>query len=549
MITHWERYGQVTEILARHGLGFLAAATGVDQWLNGRAGTAKTATANPERLRQALEELGPVFIKLGQMLSTRSDLLPPEYIAELAKLQDGAPPLASDTVRALVTQELGKAPEELFKTFDDAPLASASIGQAHEATLHDGTAVVIKVRRPGVVAQVNEDLEILQNLATRATRTWAGAATYNLAGITADFAETLRAELDYLQEGRNAERFARNFDSEPDIHIPAIFWETTTSRVLTIERIRGIKVDQLQALKAAGIDRHELADRAARAAAKMVFVDGFFHADPHPGNLFVEPSGSIGLIDFGMVGEVGKQLREQLGRLLLAFTANDPGRITSALLALSTHTGTADRSGLRTDTAQFMRLYQGKSLGQIDIAPLVTSMLTILRTHHLQLPRELALLVKMLLMMEGLGARLDPDFSLGEVLKPYAKRLALERFAPRNVAAVLSQLGLTAADLGTGLPEKLERLVARMEDGVEVHLRAAELEPLISRAEAIGNRLVAGMIAAAFIRGVGELTTADRDRLKIWLNPLMAGGVGAVGVLGTYLALTARPRRRGGTKP
>lgn len=549
MITHWERYGQVTEILARHGLGFLAAATGVDQWLNGRAGTAKTATANPERLRQALEELGPVFIKLGQMLSTRSDLLPPEYIAELAKLQDGAPPLASDIVRALVTQELGKAPEELFKTFDDAPLASASIGQAHEATLHDGTAVVIKVRRPGVVAQVNEDLEILQNLATRATRTWAGAAAYNLAGITADFAETLRAELDYLQEGRNAERFARNFASEPDIHIPAIFWQTTTSRVLTIERIRGIKVDQLQALKAAGIDRHELADRAARAAAKMVFVDGFFHADPHPGNLFVEPSGSIGLIDFGMVGEVSKQLREQLGRLLLAFTANDPGRITSALLALSTHTGTADRSGLRADTAQFMRLYQGKSLGQIDIAPLVTSMLTILRTHHLQLPRELALLVKMLLMMEGLGARLDPDFSLGEVLKPYAKRLALERFAPRNVAAVLSQLGLTAADLGTGLPEKLERLVARMEDGVEVHLRAAELEPLISRAEAIGNRLVAGMIAAAFIRGIGELTTADRDRLKIWLNPLMAGGVGAVGVLGTYLALTARPRRRGGTRP
>jgi len=418
MIPHWERYGQVTEILARHGLGFLAAASGVEHWITTHSGATKTVTANPERLRRALEELGPVFIKLGQMLSTRPDLLPPEYISELARLQDGAPPLDSDIVRALIASELGRAPEHLFRTFQDVPLASASIGQAHEATLHDGTAVVVKVRRPGVVAQVNEDLEILQNLATRAARTWAGAADYNLTGITADFAATLRAELDYLQEGRNAERFARNFAAEPDIHIPAIFWQTTTSRVLTIERIRGIKVDQLQALTAAGIDRHELADRAARAAAKMVFVDGFFHADPHPGNLFVEGSGTIGLIDFGMVGEVSKQLREQLGRLMLAFTANDPGRISSALLALSAHPGTVDRGTLRQDMARFMRLYQGKSLGQISIAPLVTNMLTILRTHHLQLPREMALLVKMLLMTEGLGARLDPDFSLGKYSNP-----------------------------------------------------------------------------------------------------------------------------------
>lgn len=548
MMTHWERYGQVTEILARHGLGFLATATGVEQWIAGHTGAGKTATANPQRLRRALEELGPVFIKLGQMLSTRPDLLPPEYISELAKLQDGAPALAPDIIRGLISEELGHSPEHLFLAFDDVPLASASIGQAHAATLHDGTSVVVKVRRPGVVAQVNEDLEILQNLATRAERTWTGAANYNVAGVAVDFSTTLRAELDYLQEGRNAERFARNFANEPDIHIPAIFWQRTTSRVLTIERIRGIKVDQLQALNEAGLDRHELANRAARAAAKMVFVDGFFHADPHPGNLFVESNGSIGLIDFGMVGEVSKQLREQLGRLLMALTSNDAARVSSALLALSTNTRTADRSALREDTARFIQLYQGKNLGQIAIAPLVTSMLSILRTHHLQLPREMAMIVKMLLMTEGLGARLDPTFSLGEVLKPYAKHLALERFAPRNVATVLAQLGLTAADLSTGLPEKLDRLVGRMEDGLEVHLRATELEPLVSRAEVIGNRLVAGMIAAAFIRGIGDLTTADQDRLKSWLRPLLAGGVGAVGALGAYLALTGRPWRRGGPR-
>jgi ubiquinone biosynthesis protein len=544
MNSHLDRLAQVAEILARHGLGSLLAATGPERWHMGHGPGPETAISTPHRLRLALEELGPVFIKLGQMLSTRPDLLSPEYLAELSKLQDDAPPVPADVIRSVIRAELGAAPEELFATFDDVPLASASIGQAHAAILQDGTAVVIKVRRPGVVALVNEDLEILQNLAARISHNWEAAANYNLTGIAADFSATLRAELDYLQEGRNAEHFAANFATIRDIHIPRIFWATTTSRVLTIERIHGIKVDDDQAIAAAGINRHELADRAARAAAKMVFDDGFFHADPHPGNLFVEPSGSIGLIDFGMVGEVSPQLRGQLAKLLQAFTSNDASRISNSLLALSVSPPTTDRGSLRQDTAVFMRLYEGKKLGQLEIAPLITHMLAILRDHHLQLPREMALLIKMLLMTEGMGARLDPNFSLGEVLKPYATRLALERFKPGNVAQLLARLGLGAADLGATLPERLERLAGRLDDGVEVHLRAAELEPLVARAEKIGNRLVAGMIAAAFIRGLGDVATADGDRLKMWGKPLAAGGIGAVGALGAYLAWTGR--RRGG---
>jgi ubiquinone biosynthesis protein len=495
-----------------------------------------------------LEELGPVFIKLGQMLSTRPDLLSPDYLAELSKLQDGTLPLAADVVRSLIHQELGAPPEELFADFDDVPLASASIGQAHAVTLFDGSSVVVKVRRPGVVTRVNEDLEILQNLATRASRNWSAAFDYNLSGIATDFAATLRAELDYLQEGRNAERFAANFAAVPDIHIPKIFWDTTTSRVLTIERIYGVKVDDLQALTDAGINRHELADRAARAAAKMVFEDGFFHADPHPGNWFVEPTGAIGLIDFGMVGEVTVQLRDQLGKLLQAFTLNSPERISNALLELSITPPTTNRRALRQDTALFIRLYEGKKLGQLEIAPLITQMLALLRNHHLQLPHGLALLTKMLLMTEGTGASLDPEFSLGQVLKPYATRLALERLKPHDVARTFSLLGLTAADLGATLPEKLERLVDLMDDGVEVHLRAEELEPLVSRAERIGNRLVAGMVVAAFIRGIGEVTTAESGRLRTWQKPLLAGGLGAAGVLTAYLGWTGRRRRPGGQR-
>lgn len=548
MNTHLERFAQIAEILARHGLGFLASTMGLERWLPGHAMMPAEEATSPVRLRLALEELGPTFIKLGQLLSTRSDILPAAYLSELSKLQDAAPPVSAAEIRSLIQQELGATPEQLFASFDDEPLASASIGQAHAATLADGTDVVVKVRRPGIVSRIDEDLEILQNLAAHASRRWEAAVDYNLTGIATEFADTLRAELDYLREGRNAERFAENFAAIPDIYVPEIFWATTTSRVLTMERIRGIKVDQIEALDLAGIDRGQVAERAARAAAKMIFRDGFFHADPHPGNLFIQPGGRIALIDFGMVGEIDEKLRGQLGTLLFAFTSNDPEKVGSALRTISVTRPAVDRGVLRQDSARFIRLYQGHELREVEIAPLVTQMLAILRNHHLQLPREMAMLLKMVLMTEGMGVQLNPEFSLGEILRPYAKALAQDRFSPRNLAERLGKAGLEAAELGMILPEKLHTLLENMDGGVEVHLRAEELEPLVGRVERIGNRLVAGMIAAAFIRGIGELTAADRERLRTWQNPLLGAGLGAAGSLGAYLAWTARRRKYRGNR-
>ncbi|MFI8412089.1 ABC1 kinase family protein [Paeniglutamicibacter gangotriensis] len=548
MNTQLERFSRIAEILTRHGLGFLASSMGLERWLPGRATMTAAEATSPERLRLALEELGPTFIKLGQLLSTRSDILPAAYLTELSKLQDSTPAVPAAVIRSLIQQELGALPEQLFATFEDEPLASASIGQAHAATMADGTEVVVKVRRPGIVARIDEDLEILKNLAAHASRRWEAAADYNVTGIAAEFADTLRAELDYLREGRDAERFAENFASSEDIYVPGIFWATTTSRVLTMERIRGIKVDQIDALDRAGIDRGQVAERAARAAAKMIFEDGFFHADPHPGNLFIQPGGRIALIDFGMVGEIDDRLRGQLGTLLLAFTSNDPERIGSALLMISVTTPAVDRGALRRDAARFIRLYEGRQLSEVEIAPLITQMLAILRNHRLQLPREMAMLLKMVLMTEGMGVRLDPEFSLGEILRPYAKRLAQDRFSPRTLADRLGRAGLEAAELGMELPEKLRALLDSMDAGVEVHLRAEELEPLVGRMERIGNRLVAGVIAAAFIRGIGELTAADGERMRTWQNPLLGAGLGAAGSLGAYLAWTARRKKSRGRR-
>ena len=377
---HLERYRSIAETLSRHGLASLTGAMGLERWLPFRRGPAAPsgeAASVPEHLRLVLEELGATFVKLGQILSTRPDLLPPEYQLELAKLQDAAPPVSAAVIEELIRQELGAAPQELFASFDPVPLASASIGQAHAATLADGTEVVVKVRRPGVVAQVEEDLEILQNLAAQAGRRWEAAAGYNLTGIAEEFAQTLRAELDYLQEGRNAERFAADFADDPGIHIPRIYWATTTTRVLTLERIRGIKVDDLAALDAAGMDRASLATRAAAAAARMIFEHGFFHADPHPGNLFIEEGGTIGLIDFGMVGEVDDKLRDQLGVLLLALVRADPDRVSSALLAMAYARQRVDRAGLRSDLAALIQLYQGRTLAEVPVGRLITMALGI----------------------------------------------------------------------------------------------------------------------------------------------------------------------------
>lgn len=545
------RYQEISEVLARHGLGFLVRITGLERWVpfhQGLMGHERRTQpyTNPDHLRLALEELGPTFIKLGQLLSTRPDLLPLQYQTELAKLQDGAPAVPGATIRRLIREELGSEPEEVFADFTLEPLASASIGQAHAATLHNGTHVVVKVRRPDVIPTIEADLDILQNLAVQISRRWDAAADYNLPGIAAEFAQTLRAELGYLQEGRNAERFAQNFAADPGVHIPRVFWETSTSRVLTLERIVGMKVNDLQALDRAGIDRAALAARSARMAVKMVFEDGFFHADPHPGNLFIEPDGRIGLIDFGMVGEVNDKLRGQLGVLLSALARSDPDRVWSALLDLSVTRQPVDRSRLRADLTRFISLYEGRQLSQIEIGPLITEAAALLRTYHLQMPQELAKLLKMMVMAEGIGVYLDPGFNLSEVLAPYAKKLIISRFSPQALARRIAAAGADAAELAVDLPDVLRRVVDTLATGgLEVHLRAAELGPLVGRMERIGNRLVAGMIAAALIGGVGALTTGDRERWGGWEKPLMRAGLGAGGALGAYLIWTSR--RTGGS--
>ena len=535
--SHRER--QIAEVLARHGMSHLVGVLGLER-LRGVTGRPprQEPYSSPRELRLALEELGPTFIKLGQIVSTRGDLLGPEYRSELAKLQDAGPSVPWAEIREVAERELGGGIDGAFASFEPEPLAAASIGQAHAATLHDGTEVVVKIRRPGVVEEVQEDLEILQNFAARAARLWEPAAQIDLVGIAEEFARQLRAELDYLAEGRNAERFARNFADQPDAQIPRVFWETTTSRLITLERVRGMKVTDFAALDAAGVDRRALAERATRITAKMVFDDGFFHADPHPGNFFVQPTGRLGIIDFGMVGTLDDGMRDRLGTLLVAVMRDDPDRMAGALIALGTSTGPVDRARLREDLAGLMAGYGGRAVGEVELGAATAALMEVVRRHRLRIPRDLALLVKVIAMEEGVAEQLDPDFRIGEALAPYARRQLLAQLSPAGLSRRLERLGIDLAELAADLPEQLHRVLeAAAGGGFEVHLRAAELEPLMARAERLGNRIAVSVLAAAIIDGLAELAAAERASRNGRAGRTRPGRLAAVGAFGAYVAL------------
>lgn len=562
-----DRFRDIVETLTRHGLGFALGTLGLDR-IRPETGVPAQhrrpprGASLPVRVRLALEDLGAVYIKFGQIVSTRTDVLPPEYATELAKLQDASPPIAAAEVRAVITEELGNAADRLLASLDDIPLATGSIGQAHcgrvtldpedaAAGIPAGAAagarridVVVKVRRPGVLAQINEDLEIMAELAKRAERASTRAAAVHLAALVDEFSQTLRAELDYLQEARNVEHFAANFAGDGRVHIPLVFWDTTTARVLTLERIRGIKVNDAAALREAGIDAGELARRACSVLLKMVFEDGFFHADPHPGNFFVEADGRLGIIDFGMVGHISDSTRDQLVGMLVAVVDQDPARLTTALVRLCGAQAGGGFGGLQTDLGRLVDRYAGRPLAEIPIVAVLTELAALLRQYRLRLPRETALLLKMLLMADGLGKQLDPGFELTTQLGPFAQEMILGSLSPEALADRLKKLGREALRFGTEAPEIMRRVVDVLErGGIDIHFRAEELDRLMDKAEKTGNRIVAGLITAALINAVGELVSAQPENWRNWPKTLFTAGIGGVGALGVYLALTSRHRR------
>lgn len=495
-----ERSRQVARVLTHYGLGALVHQSGLARFAPLMRRATKRRPRPAEGLRLALGELGVTFIKLGQMLSTRADLLPSEFVTELAKLQDAAPPVAIDSIVATITADLGAPPERLFATFDSEPIASASIGQVHAATLPDGSPVVVKVQRPGVVEEVERDLDILGRLVRWAQVHAAVAHDYELEPLVSEFAYTLRNELDYMREGQNAERLAKAFEGDSSVWIPRVHWTHTTERVLTLERVSGIKVTDLDALEQLAVPRRAVAENAVRMFLREVLDLGFFHADPHPGNFFVQPDGSIAVVDFGMVGRVSEPVRNHLLRAGLAASELDPESLAEELFALGVAGRSADRAAFTRDLDHLIGRYQGQSIRELSAATVMNELSLIAFRHRLQLPGELALLMRVLSMSEGLGLRLDPEFRYLDFARPI---ILAHREQGRSLVAAANRFGRAATDaaeLGLELPRRMGRLLGRIERGeLELKVHHEGLEKLTHEFDAMTNRLALAMILTASV--------------------------------------------------
>jgi ubiquinone biosynthesis protein len=534
------RYREIARVLVKHGMGFLVGITGLERFAPFRRGVS-TATGwptQPERLRLALEDLGPTFVKLGQILSTRADLLPPNFQEELAKLQDAAPNVPFPEIQATVIQELDMEIDDAFAEFDREPLASASIGQVHPARLKDGTEVVVKVRRPDVESQIEEDLEILATLAQTASRRWDVANNYDVVGLVQEFSDTLRAELDYLREARNAERFGEAFTDDDSIRVPQIFRKTSTEKIITMERLRGVKISDDSSLGETGVEIGDLADRIFRMYLQMIFDDGFFHADPHAGNFLIDRKGRIGLLDFGMVGYVDHRLQDDLVRLILAAVMEDADRMVDVILDLGVARSRIDRGILRQDLQRLLNKYSERSLGEIELGSAIEDGLRIVRRHNLQLPSNLALLLKTGIMAEGLAARVNPEFEPLAALRPYTEHILMKQLDPRELSKRVGHASFEAAQLAMEMPHMLRRILGSVDRGqVEVGVRPERFEPLMFRLERLVNRVVLGILTASFIIGLAVLMAVYSppgwDRLA---GIVFGAGFLVAGGMGIYLA-------------
>jgi ubiquinone biosynthesis protein len=527
LVRNTQRFQQIVSILAKYRLApwlsELPANWVKDLFVDGD-GVRIAELSTAVRVREALTELGTTFIKLGQILSTRPDLVDPEWTVELAKLQSHVPADSAETVRGTIKAELGAEPKSLFAEFDDQPLASASIGQVHIARLHDNTSVVIKVQHPGIENRIRCDLEILKLLAKLAQTYSPVLAQYRPVATIEEFSRTLLAELDFGKERNNLERFRRNFASRKDVAIPEPYADFSTQRVLTMDRLEGLSIKNTEEMRAKGFDCSEIANRGATMYLDMIFRDGFYHADPHPGNLLILADGRIGLLDCGMVGRIDDGLREQLENLLIAAASKDSRRLADLVIRIGRPPSDLDEDRLRTDIDEMMAEFAEVKLTDFDLSGALNRMTQIIRTYGIILPSRVSLLLKVLVMLEGSSRHLSPTFSLVELLQPYRMQIVHRRWSPKRLRRRAQRMFQDWQRFAEMLPSEMSDILQQVKRGrFDVHLEHRRLETTV-------NRLVMGLVVAALFMGSSQL----------WSNsvPPLLYGVSIPGSLGCFIAVT-----------
>lgn len=523
------RLGDVLLVLARNGFVDIAAALRSGRGGRGHAeppsGTAEAfpPATRAERIRRVIEELGPTFVKLGQVLSTRADLVPPDLLVELTKLQDQVPPFPFEAVREIVEAELGAPLEAVFDSFDPEPLAAASLGQVHRAGF-GGEEVVVKVQRPGIRETIDADLALMRQLASLLERRLEGWEVHQPTRAVQEFADTIAEELDYEVEAAHQERIAGQFASDPTVYIPFVFREVTTPRVLTMEYIDGIKVSEVERLQAAGADLPELARRGLRLVIEQTLAHGFFHADPHPGNILILPGDVICFIDFGMMGRIGRDVRDDFVALVFHIVDGNTPRAAETILRLTGNEG-AGPPEFEREVARFMDRFVGVALKDVGMAELLREVLAVLARHGLRIPPDLFLMLKAITEIEAVAVSLDPDFDLVAEGGPQVRRIFLDRYRPERLAEEGAEFVREWSSLIRDTPNTIRALKGVFRGGeIRIGLEHQEMPEILAKTDRMANRLAFSFVLGAALIGSSIVAAAAIPPLWNGISVLGLGG-------------------------
>lgn len=530
------RYRQILAILFKYGFGDLIDLLKIDQYIEvglqmisrkRRERVEKLTRA--ERVRMVFEELGPTYIKLGQILSTRHDLVPVEFIRELSKLQDKVPPCPFSEIKKIIKAEFGLQPEEVFAFFDETPLASASIGQVHRAKLADGEEVAVKVQRPGLRKIIEVDLEIMLHLATLMERHVEELSLHRPVKIVDEFARTIEKEIDYSIEATNMERFARTFLDDPTVYIPNVFRDTTTERVLTVEFVDGIKVSEIDRLEMASLDTKIINARGADFFLKQVFDHGFFHADPHPGNIFVLPNNVVCLLDFGMIGSIDRGTREDFVDLIDCVVHQDELRAAQVLLKLTCWDEEPDIRQLERELSDFMGQHLYKQLKDIEIGKLLQHLLELASRHRLRIQPDIFLIMKAFGTVEGVALCLDPDFNMIEQAAPFIEQVKLARFNPQRISDDIFRVAGDLLQFIQQFPRDMLEITRLLrQQKMTFKIEHQSIETTLSTYDQISNRISFSIIIAALVIGSALIVISE--------TPPLFHGISLIGIIGFLAA-------------
>ncbi len=539
-----KRYGVIIDTLIKYGFGYFVDQMGIRSFgsyrsrLKGRFDRGGTASTRPERARQVLEELGPTYVKFGQLMSMRQDLIPEEYAREFVKLQNEVHPFPFEDAKAVVEEELGASIEDLFEEFEERSIAAASIGQVHRARLKGGTEVVVKVQRPGIRDTIDADIDILYSIAAFAEEHLQGAKLYNPVDIVDELSRSIHSEMDYIQEARNIERFSTNFTDDPHIYVPKVYWEYTGLHVLTMEFVDGIKCDDVDSIEKYGLKPYDVAEYTANAFMKQVFADGFFHADLHSGNVFLLKSGELALLDFGMVGYISNDMKSLLLDLLVSTVNGDVVQYVEVLSQFGMLPDNFDIRDFKGDYDLLMNKYYGRSLKQVDTPTAISEMIGLMRKYQIRIPPNVALLFKGIMTLNGFTLQLYPDFNVTLIAEPYAKKIMRDRVRPGNIARSFSKDMWYFSHLFHKAPLQISHILDIAEKGyLNLRFEHRGMDRIVGEINAASNRLSFSFIISAIIVGSSLIIQTGMEP-HVWGVPLM-GVMGFVvaGLLGLWLVV------------